>query len=88
MINQIKEYTGDKIVDILTSTFSATTPVSSVVGQISVMSSFKNYFKYALLLGGCGLPYVILEGSLEDWKLILTKMESLKEYNLDNWKHK
>ena len=85
VINQIKEYTGDKIVDILTPTFSTTTLVSSIVGQISVMSSFKNYFKYALLTGGCGLPYVILEGSLEDWKLVLTKMESLKEYNLEHW---
>ena len=84
-INQIKECIGGKIVDILTPTFSTTTPVSSVVGQISIMSSFKNYFKYSLFCGGCGLPYVILEGSLEDWILIKTKMESLKEYKLEHW---
>ena len=28
----------------------------------------------------CGIPYILLEGTLEDWKKILEKLKSLSKY--------
>lgn len=72
-VQQIREYTGQSIVDILTPNFTTTTAISFAVGQLSIMAAMKNYFNHRILLGGCGFPYVIIEGSLEDWTKIIAK---------------
>ena len=45
------------------------------------MGSFKKYFDYGMLLCGCGLPYLILEGTAEDYKKILAKAKKLHKYD-------
>ena len=47
------------------------------------MGAFKKYFDYTLGLCGCGVPYVILEGTAEDQKKILTKTKYLSKYDFD-----
>ena len=37
------------------------------------------------MMGGCGLPYVTIEGSVEDWQKIKQKLEDLKKYKLEFW---
>ena len=29
----------------------------------------------------CGIPYIVLEGNLDDWEKILEKLKFLKKYN-------
>ena len=82
-IKQISEYTGKSIVETMTPNFTTTTTVSLAVGQLSIMSAMKNYFKYKVSLGGCGFPYVTIEGSLEDWTKINTKLNELKKYKFE-----
>ena len=84
-VEQITEFTGKNITDTLTPDFTTTTQVSLAVGQISIMSALKHYFKYKVLMGGCGLPYVTIEGSVEDWQKIKQKLEDLKKYKLEFW---
>ena len=84
-IEQITEFTGKSITETLAPNFTTTTPISLSVGQISIMSALKHYFKYKVLMGGCGLPYVTIEGSVEDWEKINTKLEDLKKYKLEFW---
>ena len=45
------------------------------------MGAFKKYFKYEMYLCGCGLPYIILEGTSGDYEKIITKAEKLKKYD-------
>lgn len=84
-ISQITEFTGKSVIDTLTPNFTTTTPVSLAAGQMSIMSAFKHYFKYKVVMFGCGLPYVTIEGSVEDWEEIINKMENLKKYGLGFW---
>ena len=44
------------------------------------MATFKKYFDYSIDMVACGIPYIILEGNLEDWKKILQKLKSLSKY--------
>ena len=45
------------------------------------MSTFKNFFEYEEMGFTCGIPYIILEGSLNDWENILNKLKFLSKYN-------
>ena len=74
------KYLGKEILDTLTPNFSTTTYDSSIVCKISIMESFKNYFDYGLVCFEFGIPYIILEGTADDYKKILSKAQNLKKF--------
>ena len=76
---QMKEYLGKDLLDILTQDFTTTTKETKIVGQISIMGAFKKYFEYHMDLCGCGIPYIILEGTSNDYKNIMNKANQLKK---------
>ena len=77
---QMEKFLGEKLLNILTPNFTTTTYDSAIVGKISIMGAFKKYFDYEMILCGCGLPYIILEGTVDDYKKILEKSKELKKY--------
>ncbi|KAJ7764166.1 hypothetical protein DFH07DRAFT_902933 [Mycena maculata] len=72
-----------------TPNFTTTTPNDRVVGAVLFMATLKNYFNYKIMLIGCGIPRVTLEGERSDWVDILGRLEKLKEYGLEAiaWYH-
>ena len=80
---QMEKYLGNEILEILTPNFSTTTYDSSIICKISIMGAFKKYFDYTMVLCGCGIPYIILEGEAEDYKKIKSKAEKLSKYEFD-----
>ena len=80
---QMIKYLGKEILDTLTPNFSTTTYDSSIVCKISIMGAFKKYFEYKMICIGCGIPYIILEGTAEDYKKILSKTQSLKKFKFE-----
>ena len=44
------------------------------------MGAFKKYFDYEMMLIGCGTPYIILEGTAQDYKEIINKAKELCKY--------
>jgi hypothetical protein len=80
---KMKKYLGEKLVDILTPNFSTSTYDSKIVGKISIMGAFKKYFDYKMMLCGCGTPYIILEGTAQDYKEIISKAKELSKYKFD-----
>ena len=47
------------------------------------MCAFNNFFDYNLMAFTCGIPYILLEGSLNDWENILNKLKFLSKYDFD-----
>ena len=80
---QMINYLGKEILDTLTPNFSTTTYDSSIVCKISIMGAFKKYFNYEMILCGCGIPYIILEGTADDYKKILSKAQNLKKFKFE-----
>ena len=80
---QMKKYLGKKLLDILTPNFSTSNYDSKIVCKISIMGAFKKYFQYEMKLIGCGIPYIILEGTAKDYKEIISKANELKKYEFD-----
>ncbi|KAJ7431617.1 hypothetical protein B0H11DRAFT_843662 [Mycena galericulata] len=72
-----------------TPSFTTTTPNDTTVGAVLLMATLKNYFNYVVMMFGCGIPRVTLEGEREDWVDILGRLEKLKEYGLEAiaWYH-
>ena len=80
---QMTSYLGKELIDVLTPNFSTTTYDSTIVCKISIMGAFKKYFDYTMFLCGCGLPYIILEGTAEDYKKIIEKAKKLKKFHFE-----
>ena len=80
---QMTKYLGEELIDVLTPNFTTSTYDSTIVCKISIMGAFKKYFNYEMLLCGCGLPYIILEGTAEDYKKIIEKAKKLKKYQFE-----
>ena len=83
MNEKIVEYIGNEILEILTPNFTTTNYNSKIIGKISIMGAFRDYFKYIAIGYACGIPYIILEGTSEDYRKIKYKAEYLKKYKFD-----
>jgi len=68
----------DKYVDTIRSDFSTSTETHRIVSEITVMSSMQEFFEYCMRTC-CGIPFVELEGSEEDWLKLKTKLLTLKK---------
>jgi hypothetical protein len=86
LVKKISQNVGSQLVDALTPNFSTTTNESLIAGKVSLMSAFKRYFRYHGSMLVCGIPYILLEGTLEDWEKILEKLKFLSKYEFSNKK--
>ena len=77
--NKISENIRNELTDILTPNFKTSTKESIIAGKVSIMSTFKKYFRYHINMVICGIPYIILEGNLEDWEKTLKKLKSISK---------
>lgn len=84
-VKKIKENVGESIINILTPCFTTTTPIIQNACQIAIMSTFKEYFKYIAMRGGCGIPYIKLQGTCNDYIELKKKIQGLLGYGIDDW---
>ncbi|XP_037044781.1 uncharacterized protein LOC119080492 [Bradysia coprophila] len=83
--DKIHENLVDKTIkDWIMPNFTTTTPNDTVVCGTIFMAVTKRYFNFGWHLM-CGIPYITLEGTLEDWQNISDRLEKLKKYKLDRW---
>ncbi|KIA94961.1 hypothetical protein OC25_08150 [Pedobacter kyungheensis] len=82
---QISTFTGKKFVKNLTADFSTTTPTTKIASEITLMDGMKSYFVYQVIIVGCGIPRVTLEGTVDDWEKVLQKIQFIKQYDLSLW---
>ena len=82
LCDQIAKNVGKDLVDKITPNFTTTTTTSLAACRLTMMATFKRYFFYRASIFMCGIPYVILEGSVEDWQKIKAKVHTLAEYKL------
>ena len=80
MISQISQNINKpEYTTLMESDFSRSTSVDRIVNSIMLMYSFQEYFEYRVLMK-CGIPGVIMEGSEEDWRMLVDKIVKVEEY--------
>ena len=82
-VEKIGQNVGQDTIDNLECNFSCTSHVAQVTSQVSIMSGMKQYFNFKLYMGGCGISSITLEGSIQDWEKIKSKLEFLSTKGLE-----
>ncbi|MBQ4450037.1 MAG: DUF4419 domain-containing protein [Prevotella sp.] len=82
---QIAENTKGNIADIMRADFSTTGNTERITSQVTLMSAVKSYFDFAAIHTICGIPTITIEGTPDDWRKIIKKVESLRNYDLGWW---
>ena len=72
--------------DLMVCNFSTTGTLERITSQIGMMESVRKYFKYTMLLRGCGIPDVTLLGTPHDWKEIRSRIKRLDDLDLGWWR--
>lgn len=62
--------------NLLSANFTTTNRVSSACSKIVFLAAFQKYFNYKLTTL-CGIPEIKISGSIDDWKLIKSKISDL-----------
>jgi hypothetical protein len=79
---KIQENTHTAFHPLINCSFSTTTEIEQTIMQISIMDTMKNYFTYAMVCG-CGIPWIELMGTVDDWKLLYQKIEEIRSLGID-----
>lgn len=80
----IKADVGAELHQLVIASFSTTGNIEKAAFEITLMDAMKNYFSYKSITY-CGIPFITLEGTPEDWRLIVSKAKQLRQYELDWW---
>lgn len=80
---QVKTYLKDDITTWMIPQFSTTDANATVAYQVTLLESMQKYFLNRV--GGCGIPFITLEGATADWKKIRNLAENLRKYQLNDW---
>ncbi len=67
--------------------FSTSNLQSQIAFKVAMLNSLNLYFDYNVE-SACGIPYINLKGSPEDWKWINENIEKLNQFNLGFWTFK
>jgi Domain of unknown function (DUF4419) len=65
--------------------FTTTGPVERAVFDMTFMEGLKSYYTYEVWTL-CGIPYVDIGGTQQDWELILNSLDLLDDLGLEDWK--
>ncbi len=78
---EVSKNVKNDVTQLLTSNFSTTTKVESLLSCIAIMDTFQKYFEYKCYMTRCGIRNVHFLGTLDDWKLVRHKTEELKKFS-------
>jgi len=82
---QIESFVGTEMKNKLCPTFSTTDHVAKACHELGIMDCLKSYFEYRVTTE-CGISKVKLQGSVDDWKMLVESLNILDELELTDWK--
>lgn len=77
--------TKSDIRELIATPFSTTGPDELIAQEITLMETVKSYFRFHYRTAVCGIPYITLTGTPDDWRSILQRSERLREFGLGWW---
>ncbi|MBN1489912.1 MAG: DUF4419 domain-containing protein [Phycisphaerae bacterium] len=82
--DMVRSHIGDEMHSWLVADFSTTGPVERAASEIALLDVVKPFFEYEMMTI-CGIPRVTLEGTVEDWRRLVSKARRLEQFSLDFW---
>jgi hypothetical protein len=81
-LSEIKKRTMGDLAGLASKPFSVSTPVSTIASTVALMDCMQHYFEYVCETE-CGIPSIILEGTVEDWLDLQTRLKILRSFDDD-----
>jgi hypothetical protein len=79
MGDEIEKEVGENIRGLTECNFSNASATDHVTCQFMLMNLCKSYFNYEMC-AGCGIPYIELLGTPEDWRILEGKVNALTQF--------
>ena len=71
-----------EFIDAFTTQYTTTTQLLGTVSTMFLMNALKEYFSFEMVLS-CGIPAIIMEGTIEDWDKLKAFYEYFKNFLKD-----
>ena len=81
---EIRKHIGAATHDLLLPAFSTTGPIERAACEIVLLDAMKSYFEYEVRTL-CGIPWIALEGTSDDWTSLAAKVQELERFDLRWW---
>lgn len=81
---QLREHIGPTTHDMFQPRFSTTTQLEQTAAVVVLMDAMQSYFSYEFHTK-CGIPQVVLEGTLADWEQLAERAESMGRFGPAGW---
>ena len=81
---RIRDHIGDETSDLFVPRFSTTGEDEKTACQVALMYGLGQYFELKLITV-CGIPRISLEGTPEDWSLLVERVSAFRRFDLDWW---
>lgn len=81
---RIREHIGEQTHKLILSDFSTTGPKERAASEVVLMDAMQSYFK-STVQTLCGIPYVSIEGTVEDWESIVARVRLIVNWGLSWW---
>ena len=71
--------------DMMLADFSTSGQAEVIASRVTLMNTVEKYFEYKMDEAICGIPYITLQGTPDDWKKIAAKVKQLRNYDMGWW---
>ena len=80
----IREHVGEETYAMLRPAFSTTGPVERAAADVVLLDTMQSFFDY-LFVSFCGIPAIVLEGTVADWRSVASRARDLAAFDLGWW---
>lgn len=84
-VSEIGKKTSAAITPSLIADFTTTGREERLVSAVTLMDVVKPFFDYEVFYIACGIPFVTLTGTPDDWRKLLDKTQTLRNFGLAWW---
>lgn len=82
---QVAENTHNGLVSTLIADYSTTGAVEAIASRITLLDAVKPFFEFVVHHCICGIPFITLKGTAEDWEKMIGKVKQLTKFDLEWW---
>jgi hypothetical protein len=80
---QIKDYIGAAH-PLVVADFSTTGPLERAASEVVLLDAMQAFFSYEMLTL-CGIPAITLEGTVDDWRSLFSRVQQWEQFELSWW---
>ena len=78
------KYVNDDYYSFFVPEFSTTTNIIQTSYEVTMLEGFSQAFEY-FGDSGCGIPYITLQGTEDDWRGIYDRLDKIEELGMELW---